>query len=143
MMADCGSINTVRGFHPTQRQLALSGQAVTDLAPVHEILAVVNGDPWKVLETTIDQVIVLTDAADARIGMKTGNDGIGVFHGKRVGEESVLGAIEDVVTESTVLGVMLSEAVKFLFSWEHPAVFIHVEADFINGNHFESRELPA
>jgi hypothetical protein len=43
---------------------------------MHQVPAVKNRDPRKKLKRTVDQIIIVPDPADARIGMKTGNDGI-------------------------------------------------------------------
>jgi hypothetical protein len=70
---------------------------VANLPPVHEIPTVINGNPGEVLKAAINEVVVLADAADARIGMEAGNDGIGVFHERWLWKLSVLGAVEDII----------------------------------------------
>jgi hypothetical protein len=51
----------------------------------------VDWDTREVLEAAVDEIIVLTDTTDAWIGVKTGDNGIGVFHDKKC--RSVLGTV--------------------------------------------------
>jgi hypothetical protein len=63
-----------------QGKLAGAGEAVTNLLPVNQIAAVEDRHAREILERTGDEVIILFDAADARIRVKTGNDGVSIFH---------------------------------------------------------------
>ena len=51
-------------------------QAVSDLFPVDEVFAVEQRYAREILETTVDQIKVISCAADTRVGMETGNNGI-------------------------------------------------------------------
>ena len=64
-----------------QRELALSGQAMADLPPVHQVPAVKNRHPRKILKATGGKVEVIPDTADARVGIKARNNRIMEFHG--------------------------------------------------------------
>ena len=53
---------------------------MAELGPVHQVAAVKNRDAGKVGECGVDQVIVITDPADAGVGVKTRNNGVCKAH---------------------------------------------------------------
>src|ERR1017187_3240074 len=57
-------------------QLAFAGQAVSELPPVHQVPAVKNRNARKKFKRAVDQVIIVTDPANAWVGVKAGEDGI-------------------------------------------------------------------
>jgi hypothetical protein len=70
-------------------QLAFPRQDITDLPPVHQIPAVKNRDAGEVFKRTVDQVIILAHAANARVGMEPRDDGIGKrVRGTKAGQRS-------------------------------------------------------
>jgi hypothetical protein len=62
---------------------------------------VINGDSGEILEAAVDEVVVLPDTADARIGMEAGNDRIGIFHDKALFLSKRRGPFQDPVTGLT------------------------------------------
>jgi hypothetical protein len=49
-----------------------------DLPPVHEILAVEERNARKIFERAGDEIIVIADSANARIGMEARDNGISI-----------------------------------------------------------------
>jgi len=74
------------------RSTGFAGQAVSDLPPMHQIPAVKNRNPRENSNELLTRLIIVTDPADARIGIKAGQDGIlksfGRPGGKAAGQES-------------------------------------------------------
>ena len=66
--------------HVQQRELLCALQAVADVRPVEEIAAVVQRQPREVLEGADHQIVVLSHAADAGVGMKAPENRVFVFH---------------------------------------------------------------
>jgi hypothetical protein len=54
--------------------------AMPYLLPVYQILAVKYGYSGKIFKGTVYQVIVVANTAHARIGIKAGDDGVGVSY---------------------------------------------------------------
>ena len=67
MVANGGRENASGTGHLRQRELAGSCQAMTNLLPVDQILAVENGNAWKILKATGDQIVVLSNPTDTGI----------------------------------------------------------------------------
>ena len=59
-----------------QIELRLPRERVADEPPVHQVARVMNRHAGKPFERRVGDVIILADAADARIRMKTGKDWI-------------------------------------------------------------------
>jgi hypothetical protein len=51
---------------------------MTDLFPVHKVFTVIDRHSGKKLETAGHQIIIVSYAADARVRIHTGNNGIRV-----------------------------------------------------------------
>jgi hypothetical protein len=80
---------------------------VTDLAPIDQIAAVEDGYAGKILERTGHQVVVILVAADAGVGIETGNDGIFIFHwhSRGDGSQSIIAEKREGIFEK-LFGVM-------------------------------------
>src|SRR5947209_6685936 len=76
MVANGGGENAARTGHLRQRELACSCQTMTNLSPVDQILTVKNGNARKILKATGDQVVVLSNPADAGIRIESWQHGI-------------------------------------------------------------------
>ena len=59
-------------------QLRIAGQAVADLLPMDQILGMIDGHSGEILERAGDKVEVISDPANARVGIEAGYDGIPV-----------------------------------------------------------------
>ena len=66
-----------------KRKLAVTRQNVADLLPVEQIAAVPQRHAGKKLKRAVDEIVILPDAADARIRVKAGDNR--VFIGKHAG----------------------------------------------------------
>jgi len=82
MIPDGRGPNTAGTPGVLQRELGRPGQAVSDLPPVHQVLAVKNGYTRKILKAAGNQIIILAYAAKAGIGMKARYYGVFVLHGQ-------------------------------------------------------------
>src|SRR5699024_1425320 len=72
--ADRRRIDAARGAAVFERKLAVARQHVADLLPVQQIAAVPQRHAREKLERAVDQIIILADAADARVGIEARDD---------------------------------------------------------------------
>ena len=76
VITERGGVNAGGGPCVTQGQLAFPGQNVADLFPVDKILTVPQRHAGEKLKGTVDEVIVITNTADAGIRIETRDDRI-------------------------------------------------------------------
>ena len=82
VLADRGRKNPLRAGDASERELARPREHVPELSPVHEVTAMKDRDAREILERARHQVIVGTDATDARIRVEAGQDGVFVPDGR-------------------------------------------------------------
>jgi hypothetical protein len=76
VVADRGRRKAGGGADAVEVELRGVGEHVADRAPVNPIAAVVDRQAGEELERRVDQVKIVTDAADGRVGVEPGQDGI-------------------------------------------------------------------
>jgi hypothetical protein len=52
-------------------------ESITDKFPIHQIFGMMNGQSWKIFESRIDDIKVISSPTYRRIRMSTWEDGIG------------------------------------------------------------------
>src|SRR5712691_7605148 len=72
MVAKSGGKNALRACALLEQYLACASETMPYLSPVNQIATVKDGDAWKIFAGAGDKVIILTYAADTRIGVKAG-----------------------------------------------------------------------
>jgi hypothetical protein len=65
-----------------KRQLGFPVKHVADLLPVHEILAMIDRNTWKVVETAGYQIVIFSYTAYARIRIEARNHRVDIALGK-------------------------------------------------------------
>ena len=69
-------INTAGNAAVLQRKLAVTGQNMADLLPVHQIPAVPQGNTGEIFKGTGHQVVIFPHPTDAGVGIETGDNGV-------------------------------------------------------------------
>ena len=75
---------------PAQVDLGRTVQDIADLLPVDQITAVEDRHTREILEGAVDQVEIIPDTADARIGVIARNHGVHIALGRNAGIEGVV-----------------------------------------------------
>ena len=83
MIADGGGIDAKPGIGSLQGQLALAVKNVTDKLPVDEILGMVDRYAGKIVERRVDQIEIIANTANRRVGMVAGEDRIPQLLGRQ------------------------------------------------------------
>ena len=65
-----------------QGELAFAREAMPDLSPMGQVPAVEQRHAGEIFEAAGGKIVVAPHAADAGVGMETGDDGVLVFHGE-------------------------------------------------------------
>ena len=74
--ADGGGIDAAAGPAACQGKLAVPGEDVAHLFPVEQVPAVPKGNAGEELKGTVHQVVILSNPADAGIGIEPGQNGV-------------------------------------------------------------------
>ncbi len=77
-------------------KLAGTIDGVADLGPVHQVPAVEDRDARKPGEGRIDEIIIVADAGNARVGIEALQNRIGVFESGRLWQPVVAAIFEPV-----------------------------------------------
>ncbi|MNH10837.1 hypothetical protein D3C79_703270 [compost metagenome] len=80
MMADRRRIYAPGASRSGKRKLQLSREAVTNLAPMHQVFAVKDWNAGKIFKRACYQIVVFTHPTYARVWIKPGNNWIRVLH---------------------------------------------------------------
>jgi hypothetical protein len=80
MKADRWRVNAVGASHAVEFKLRTAREDVTDLPPVYQVAAVPDGNAGKIFKAAVYEIKILTHAAHAGVGIKTGDDWIFVSH---------------------------------------------------------------
>ena len=91
MVSDGGGVNASATVGILEVQLRLPGKAVADLLPVYQVLGMINRHSREILESTGYQIVIISDAADAGIGIEARDDGVGITKLLRLGGRSNTG----------------------------------------------------
>ena len=76
MITDGGSIDALPRSSSLQRQLTFTIQHIAYLLPIDQILGMIDGNTWKILERRIDQIVVITHPANGGVWMIAWDNGI-------------------------------------------------------------------
>ena len=77
VVAQRGGVDAEPGVGSFQRQLRGTGEDVGYLLPMNKVGGVIERHAWEVLEGRVDQIVVVSHAADGGVGVEARDNGIG------------------------------------------------------------------
>ena len=88
MVTDGRGVDATAAVGVLEVQLRVSGEAVADLIPVDKVFGMIDRNSGEILESAGNQIIIISDTANARVGIEPWDDGVNITKLLRLGSRS-------------------------------------------------------